>query len=141
MADLFTAAIFCDRGDLVRTFEEMCGVFAKAGGSTVVTLRFMKGGPGLLSPARWTDTVGLDCDGPRSARTERAWLRMVEALDAAGISFTRHWGKHNRLDAARVARDYGGDLERWKKVQRNLLPPQDLRVFRAPVLDALGLTA
>ena len=141
LADLFTAAIFCERAELLRAFEEMCRAFTGAGGSTVITLRFMKGGSGLLSPARWPDTVGLDCDGPRSARTERAWLRVVDALDVAGIPFTRHWGKYNALDAARVQRDYGQDLARWKRVQRRLLPSEDLRVFRAAVLDRIGLTA
>ena len=140
LADLFTAAIFCDRRDLVRTFEEMCGAFAGAGGSTVISLRFMKSGPGLLSPARWPDTVGLDCDGPRNDRTERAWLRIVEALDTAGIPFTRHWGKYNALDAQRVERDFGADLVRWKAVRDRLLPGDDLKVFSAPVLDRLGLT-
>lgn len=140
LADLFTAAIFCDRTDLMRTFEEVCRAFTRAGGSTVVSLRFMKGGPGLLSPARWPDTVGLDCDGPRSPKTEQAWLRIVDALDAAGIPFTRHWGKYNQLDAARVTLDYGPELQRWKQVRDRLLPGADLKIFRAPALDRIGLT-
>ena len=141
LADLFTAAIFCNRTDLMRAYEEICRSFSGAGGSTVVSLRFMKGGPGLLSPARWPDTVGLDCDGPRNETTRQAWLRIVDALDAAAIPFTRHWGKYNELDAARIARDFGDDLERWKQVRDRLLStPDDLRLFAAPVLDHMGLT-
>jgi hypothetical protein len=141
LADLFTAAVFADRNDLVGVFETMCSTFSGGGGSTVVSLRFMKGGPGLLSPARWPDTVGLDCDGPSSPRTIRAWRAMTEALDARGIAFTRHWGKHNELDAARVAKDFGEDFVRWKHVRDRLLPTlQDRRLFAAPVLDRMGLT-
>ena len=122
-------------------FETGCGAFAHAGGATAVTLRFMTGGCGLLSTARWPATAGMDCDGPDSARTRGAYRQMLAALDAAGIPFTRHWGKFNELDAARIEHDYGADLQAWKRVQDELLPPADRAVFRTPVLDSWGLTA
>lgn len=141
MADLFTGAIFCDRAELVRVFDLLCRSFTQAGGRTVVTLRFMKGGPGLLAPARWENTAGLDCDGPGSDRTRQAFCKALEALEAEGIAFTRHWGKFNNLDASRVAHDYGDDLVRWKAVRDRLIPnPQDRALFRSAELDHLGLT-
>lgn len=141
LADIFTGALFCDRADLARAFTTACGSFAGAGGATVMTLRFMKGGPGLLSPARWENTVGIDCDGPQSGPTKKAYGEMLKALDDEGVVFTRHWGKHNELGAARVASDYGVELARWKAVRNQLLPnPADLRLFAAPALDRLGLT-
>ena len=48
MADLFTGAIFCDRADVLRTFDALREAFTGAGGATAVTLRFMRGGSGLL---------------------------------------------------------------------------------------------
>ncbi|MCA1749796.1 MAG: FAD-binding protein [Parasphingopyxis sp.] len=141
MADLFTGAVFCDRAELVRVFDLLCRKFTRAGGRTVVTLRFMKGGSGLLAPARWDDTAGLDCDGPRTDRTTAAFCKVLESLEVEGIDFTRHWGKFNSLDANRVAHDYGGDLTRWKSVRNRLLPkPQDRALFRSAELDRLGLT-
>lgn len=140
MADLFTGAIFCDRADVARAFDTLCEAFTSAGGATVVTLRFMKGGPGLLAPARWEQTAGLDCDGPAGDTTKTAFRAVIDALDKEGIAFTRHWGKYNELDAARVSQDYGPDLARWKAAQAKLLPPADLRVFAAPAVDHLGLT-
>lgn len=141
LANLFTGAINCERANLARAYEPLCRAFTRAGGSTVVTLRFLKGGHGLLSPARWGSTVAIDCDGPGGRATERAYLKVAAALDAEGIPFTCHWGKFNRLDAARVARDYGEDLVRWKTVRDRLLPgDDDLRLFSTPVLDRLGLT-
>ncbi|HYE27225.1 MAG TPA: FAD-binding protein [Allosphingosinicella sp.] len=141
LARLFTGALFFDRADLPRIFERGCAAFAGAGGATAVTLRFMKGPHGLLSPARWAETAGMDCDGPDSPRTRTAFRRMMAVLDEAGIPFTRHWGKFNELDAERVERDYGGDLHRWKRVRDDLLPAADRGLFRTRVLDHWGLTA
>lgn len=141
LANLFTGAIFCDRNDIVRAFTTLCQAYTSAGGATVVTMRFMKGGHGLLTPARWENTAGLDCDGPGSARTIKAFGRVIAALDAQNIAFTRHWGKHNELDAARVAQDYGADLVRWKAARDRLIPnPADRKLFSSRELDALGLT-
>lgn len=141
LARLFTGALFCNRADLAQAFKTACRTFTKAGGSTAVTLRFMRGGPGLLSPARWEHTAGIDCDGPYSEVTRKAYLKVCDALDAEGIAFTRHWGKYNNLDAARVEQDYGADLAGWKQVRDRLLPGTDLGLFRSAELDHLGLTA
>jgi len=142
LAKIFTGALFCERKDLPRLFERGCEAFAGAGGATAVTLRFMKGGHGLLAPARWPETAGMDCDGPDSPRTRRAFAKMLTAFDGQDpIPFTRHWGKENQLDAARVAADYGVDLIRWKAVRNMLLSPADRALFRTQVLDAWGLTA
>ncbi|HYN45294.1 MAG TPA: FAD-binding protein [Allosphingosinicella sp.] len=141
LADIFTGALFCDRADLVRAFETACGAFTRAGGSTAATLRFMKGPHGLLSPARWDNSAGIDFDGPAGKETERAFMAVVAALDAEEIPFTRHWGKFNGLDAGRVEQDYGDDLVRWKGVRDRLLPDAaDRNLFRADDLDKVGLT-
>lgn len=141
LAELFTGSVFCERSRLPEVFDVMRKGFSGAGGSTVMTLRFLKGGPGLLSPARWEHVAGIDCDGPGGSGTERAFVTMLDALEAKGIPFTRHWGKFNRLDAARVAHDFGDDLVRWKAVRDQLLPqPAHRRLFACATLDRLGLT-
>ena len=140
LADSFSAALFCDRAGVVRTVEALCDAFGGRGGSTAVTLRFVKGGHGLLSPARWENTAVIDCDGPGSARTREAYLGMLEALDQEGIAYTLHWGKINNLTPERVAADYGGDLVRWKAVRDRLLPdPADRRLFASEELRKFGL--
>jgi FAD binding domain-containing protein len=136
----FSGALFCDRARLVQTLEALCRAFSRAGGSTAVTLRFVKGGHGLLSPARWPDTAVIDCDGPGGAGTRRAFLRVLGALEREGIPHTLHWGKINNLTPARVAADYGDDLVRWKAVRDRLLPdPADRRLFATEELRAFGL--
>ncbi|WP_432770209.1 MAG: FAD-binding protein [Sphingopyxis sp.] len=141
LADLFNASVTIDRADLARVFEQICAVYARHGGSTVITLRFMARAEGLLAPARFAHSAVIDFDGPRSARTADAYARVVERLDAEGIGFTRHWAKSCGLDAARVAADYGEDLQRWRAAQARLMPdPAHRALFGSAVLDGLGLT-
>lgn len=138
----FSAGVFCDRNQLERTVDALCTAFSRAGGSTAVTLRFVKGGPGygLLSPARWPESAAIDCDGPGSPGTVRAYLHMLEVLERQGIAHTLHWGKINNLTPARVTADYGDDLVRWKEVRDRLLPdPADRRLFATDELRKFGL--
>lgn len=141
LADLFNASVTIDRAELARAFERICAVYAKHGGSTVVTVRFMERAQGLLAPARFAHNAVIDFDGPRSQRTADAYARVVESLDAEGIKFTRHWAKSCHLDAARVATDYGEDFRRWRSARDRLLPdPAHRALFGSSVLDGLGLT-
>lgn len=141
LADLFNASVTIDRADLARALEMICTVYARHGGSTVVTLRFMARAEGLLAPARYSHNAVIDFDGPRSERTAAAYARVVEVLDAQGIGFTRHWAKSCRLDAVRVAADYGEDFRRWRAARDRLMPdPAHRALFGSEVLDGLGLT-
>lgn len=141
LANLFNASVTIARADLPRVFELICDVFARHGGSTVVTLRFMEKAAGLLAPARFAHNAVIDFDGPRSPRTSDAYARVVDALHKDGLSFTRHWAKSCALDAARVAHDLGDDLVAWKAVRDRLLPTEvDRRLFASKILDHLGLT-
>jgi hypothetical protein len=141
LADLFNASVTIDRTDLARVFEMICAVYARHGGSTVVTLRFMERAKGLLAPARFRHNAVIDFDGPRSARTADAYARVVDLLDAEGIAFTRHWAKSCRLAAARVVADYGEDFRRWRAARDRLMPdPAHRALFGSEVLDGLGLT-
>ncbi len=106
----------------------------------MITLRFMKRAKGLLAPARFADNVVIDFDGPRSDVSHRSYRAVVASLDALGIRFTRHWGKTNDLDAARVARDYGDDYRRFRAAQRRIMTdPGDLVVFGSDCMAHLGL--
>jgi len=140
LAGGFSTGLFCDREKLIPTLEALCGAFHRAGGSTAITLRFVKGGHGLLTPARWPDSVAIDCDGPGGPGTLRAYLRMLDELEQKGVEHTLHWGKINNLTPERVAADYGDDLVRWKAVRDRLLPdPADRRLFATEELRKFGL--
>lgn len=140
IANLFNGSVTLQRSDLDRAFDPLIEAFLSGGGGTVVTLRFMKRAAGLLAPARFPDNVVIDFDGPRSDVSHRSYRAVVARLDALGIRFTRHWGKTNDLDAARVACDYGDDYRRFRIAQRRLMPdPADIAVFRSDPLIHLGL--
>lgn len=141
LADLYNASVTVQRSDLVRALDIATDTYARAGGSTVMTLRFMTRATGMLTPAKFAHNAVIDFDGPRSAQTEAAYAKVVAALDGAGIRFTRHWAKSCRLDAARVEQDYGHALTRFKAARDRLNPdPADRALFRSAVLDSLGLT-
>ncbi len=140
IANLFNGSVTLARADLERAFDPLIEAFVSGGGGTVVTLRFMKRAAGLLAPARFADNVVIDFDGPRSDVSHRSYRAVVSRLDALGIRFTRHWGKTNDLDAARVARDYGDDYQRFRAAQRRMMPdPGDLAVFGSDCMAHLGL--
>lgn len=140
IANLFNGSVTMARADLERAFDPLIEAFLSGGGGTVVTLRFMKRAAGLLAPARFDDNVVIDFDGPRSDVSHRSYRAVVARLDALGIRFTRHWGKTNDLDAARVAHDYGADYHRFRAAQRRMMPdPGDLAVFGSDCLTHLGL--
>jgi hypothetical protein len=140
IADLFNGSVTLERADLERAFDPLIKAFVSGGGGTVITLRFMKRAAGLLAPARFADNVVIDFDGPRSDVSHRSYRAVVARLDALGIRFTRHWGKTNDLDAARVARDYGVHYTRFRAAQRRMMPdPGDLAVFGSDCLTHLGL--
>lgn len=140
IANLFNGSVTMQRRDLERAFDPLIEAFLSGGGGTVVTLRFMQRARGLLAPARFDNNVVIDFDGPRSDVSHRSYRAVVAKLDALGIRFTRHWGKTNDLDAARVARDYGDDYRRFRVAQRRLMPdPADIAVFRSDPLVHLGL--
>lgn len=140
IANLFNGSVTMARGDLDRAFDPLIEAFLSGGGGTVVTLRFMKRAAGSLAPARFADNVVIDFDGPRSDVSHESYRAVVTRLDAMGIRFTRHWGKTNDLDAARVARDYGDDYQRFRAAQRRMMPdPGDLAVFGSDCMAHLGL--
>lgn len=140
IANLFNGSVTMARDDLDRAFDPLIEAFLSGGGGTVVTLRFMKRATGLLAPARFADNVVIDFDGPRSDVSHRSYRAVIARLDAMGIFFTRHWGKTNDLDAARVAQDYGSEYRRFRAAQRRIMPdPGDLAVFASDCLVHLGL--
>jgi hypothetical protein len=140
IANLFNGSVTMARSELERAFDPLIEAFVSGGGGTVVTLRFMRRAAGLLAPARFADNVVIDFDGPRSDVSHRSYRAVVTRLDAMDVRFTRHWGKTNDLNAARVARDYGEDYDRFRAAQRRLLSdPGDLAVFGCDALTQLGL--
>jgi len=62
-----------------------------------------------------------------------------DALDAAGIPYTCHWGQQHVLDAARVRNWFGDRVDRWKAARDTLLDAKGRLVFSAKTLAQVGL--
>jgi FAD binding domain-containing protein len=140
IASLFNGSVTMDRSKLSEAFDLIIDSFRRGGGGTVVTVRFVHKAKGLLAPARWPDNVVIDFDGPNVESSHNGYKKVVEALDNAGIAFTRHWGKTNNLDKRRVQRDYEQDFADWKWAQAQVMPDAaDRRVFANDELVKLGL--
>ncbi|MEO9600413.1 FAD-binding protein [Parasphingorhabdus sp.] len=140
IASLFNGSVTLDRNKLSEAFDLIIDSFRKGGGGTVVTLRFVRQAKGLLAPAHWPDNVVIDFDGPDVDSSHAGYKKVVEALDDAGIEFTRHWGKTNNLDERRVKRDYEQNFADWKWAQAQVMPDAaDRRVFANDELVKLGL--
>ncbi|NCN85731.1 MAG: FAD-dependent oxidoreductase [Sphingomonadales bacterium] len=140
IASLFNGSVTMDRSKLSEAFDLIIDSFRRGGGGTVVTLRFVSKAKGLLAPAHWPDNVVIDFDGPNVESSHQGYKKVVEALDNAGIAFTRHWGKTNNLDERRVKRDYEQNFANWKWAQAQVMPDAaDRRVFANEELVKLGL--
>ena len=140
IANLFNGSVTIQRFLLSEVFDLIIDSFRKGGGGTVVTLRFVHKAQGLLAPARWEDNVVIDFDGPNVESSHIGYKKVVEALDDAGVAFTRHWGKTNNLDESRVKRDYEQDYANWRWAQAQLMPdPADRQIFANDELVKLGL--
>ena len=140
IASLFNGSVTLDRKSLGKAFDLIIDSFREGGGCTVVTLRFVSQAQGLLAPALWPDNVVIDFDGPNVETSHSGYEKVVEALDDAGIAFTRHWGKTNNLDEHRVKRDYEQKFADWKWAQAQVMPDaDDRRVFANDELVKLGL--
>lgn len=140
IADLFNGSVTVPRDTLDEVFDPLLAAFLSGGGGTVLTIRFMRRARGLLAPARFEESAVIDFDGPRGDVSHGSYRKVVAALDAQGFRFTRHWGKTNDLDAARVAHDYGDDYVRFRAAQARLMPDAaDRAVFHSDALAHLGL--
>jgi len=140
IASLFNGSVTLDRSKLSEAFDLIIDSFRRGGGGTVVTLRFVRKAKGLLAPAHWPENVVIDFDGPNVESSHEGYKKVVEALDDAGIPFTRHWGKTNNLDEHRVMRDYEQNFADWKWAQAQVMPDAaDRQVFANDELVKLGL--
>jgi FAD binding domain len=140
IGNLFNGSVTLDRNQLGEVFDLIINSFREGGGGTVVTLRFLSKAKGLLAPQRWNDNVVIDFDGPNVESSHNGYKKVVDALDDAGIAFTRHWGKTNNLDERRIKRDYEQQFADWKWAQAQIMPDEmDRKVFASEELQKLGL--
>jgi len=139
VGDLYSTGIAIERTRLGEALDAMLPAFRRNdGGDAVCTLRFVRASAGALAIARDPHNVVVDFDGLRTAASRKAYGRALAALDGANIPSRQHWGKLSHLDAARVRRDHGDAVDRWRAARSTLLGP-DAASFRSRALIDWGL--
>lgn len=110
----------------------------------LLSTRFVKGTKALLGFTRFDTTCVLEVDAVNTPKTREYLSSVWNALAAAGIPFTLHWGKLNSyLTAARVRDMYGPAIvDQWKASRSTLLESPDVeKVFTNGFLQATGLSS
>lgn len=137
---LFSTGFAVPRERLRAALDAMFTAFKKAGGGDVVTtLRFVGKSAGTMAFTRFDNNVVIDFDGFRSDASRKVTQAAIAGLEAAGIPFSRHWGKMAPITAGIVQRDYGAKVQAWKAARAALLPPQMRDIFASTALRAWGL--
>ena len=108
----------------------------------ILSHRFVKGTHALLGFTRFDTTAVMEMDAVNTAQTRAYFERVWDALDAAGVPFTLHWGKYNTfLTPERVRNRYGdATVDQWLASRKTLLPdPQVRRIFNNDFMSRVGL--
>ncbi len=106
----------------------------------VFALRFVRGSDALLAFTRYERTCVVDIDGPHNNSSLKFFRHAWKAFDDAQIPYTLHWGKNNKhLNAARVRRMYGDDVDRWIASRERLLDAPTRAVFTNRFMERCGL--
>ena len=89
----------------------------------VVATRFVPGSSSLLAMNRFERTCMIDVDGVNLPAMAELQTNCSNALQAAGVPFTLHWGKSiEDLTRDRAERVYGDRVVRWRAARARFLP-------------------
>jgi hypothetical protein len=109
--------------DARRTLEILIKLYKDIGPVPVVLgCRYVRKSPALLAFNRFPLGLMISIDGVYSPTTNAFFATAADRVEAAGISFTQHWGKSNAYTPQRVAKAYGGNLQKWLDARKALIP-------------------
>jgi hypothetical protein len=144
--DTFNAALAVPVVDLRRTLEIGCEVAARWRKHFVFTVRFAKRSKASMSFLRFEDTAIINIDGLTRAGLA-GWIShsdefsraFTDALEAAGLPFSMHWGKDLPSDAAKIGADFGDAAQRYRAARAALVPEGLREKLCPPQLEDWGL--
>ena len=98
----------------------------------------------IAGPARLQHSSRRRWRSASTVSTARArapiFAAAADRLEAAGIAYTQHWGKVNAYTKERVLKAYGGNVAKWLKARRQVLPDdKDRAVFDNAYIEERGL--
>jgi peptidoglycan hydrolase-like protein with peptidoglycan-binding domain len=106
-----------------------------------IGVRFVPGSEALLGMNIAPMNCYIELPSIRNNNVLALYQAIWDALEAARIPFTCHWGQLNGLNPARVSSYFGPRVEAWKAARTALLggDATALNVFAAPILADVGL--
>jgi hypothetical protein len=115
---------------------------AKAGRTLLggIGVRFVPATDALLGMNICPMNTYIEFPSINSAATSAIHGAIWNALRAAKIPFTCHWGQEYGMDVASVTSYFGDRVARWKAARAKILPSAQARaVFSNPLVTQLGL--
>ena len=106
----------------------------------VLGCRYVRKSPALLAFNKFPTTLAISIDGVDSKSSRAYFAAAAERLEAQGIDYTQHWGKVNAYTKDRVVKAYKGNVAKWLKARREVLPDdKDRAVFDNAYIEERGL--
>ncbi len=106
-----------------------------------IGVRFVPGTTALLGANIHPMNTYIEFPSLNDSNTSAIHAAVWNALGAANIPFTCHWGQENAMTPASIAAYFGADrIQRWKAARNVILAtPAAKAVFTNPLLTRLGL--
>lgn len=106
-----------------------------------IGVRFVPASSALLGMNIAPMNCYIELPSIRNKNVLQLYQAIWDALEAARIPFTCHWGQLNGLNPARLDTYFGARAAAWKAARSALLggDPTALNVFGAPILADVGL--
>lgn len=127
--------------DARKTLEALIQLYKEIGPVPLVLgCRYVKKSPALLAFDKFDTGLMISIDGVDSKSSRAFFSAAADRLEALGIDFTQHWGKVNGYTKARVLKAYGGNVAKWLKARREVLPDdKDRTLFDNAYIEERGL--
>jgi len=127
--------------DARKTLEILIQLYKDIGPVPLVFgCRYVRKSPALLAFNRFATGLMISIDGVDNQHSRAFFAAAADRVEAAGIAFTQHWGKSNAYTPQRVAKAYGGNLQKWLDARRKVLPTiADRAVFDNDYIKERGL--
>lgn len=136
-----SAAIAVPQDRALETLDVLIDLNKQVGPAPLVYgCRYVKKSPALLAMNRFDDTFVVSIDGVYNNTSLKVFKAAPDAMEAAGIPYTQHWGKTNGYTKARLEAIFGADLDAWKDARHALLPDAaDRKLFENGYMKKRGL--
>jgi FAD binding domain len=127
--------------DARRTLETLISLYKEIGPVPLVLgCRYVRKSPALLAFNKFDIGLMISLDGVDSRGTRAFFAAAADRLEGKGIDYTQHWGKVNAYSKDRVLRAYQGNVGKWLKARRAVLPDDgDRRLFDNSYIEERGL--